>query len=111
METQTLTRTLTHKRFVLYSKAFRQTDMTSVISRSDLDRIRQVAKGIINANDTTSKVNALMTKRQQLKQMSLDKVQHWPNTLEASRNKKEMLIKDKLQREELDRLELDKQVS
>lgn len=81
-------------------------NMTTIISRSELERIRQTAK------DTTAIQDAgqtMATKRQQLKKLSMEKVQHWPNTLEASRLKKEMFIKDKLQREELERQEIDRQ--
>jgi hypothetical protein len=48
-------------------------------------------------------------RREQLKKLSEDKMQHWPNTLEANRLKKLRFVEDKARREEEARQELDRE--
>ena len=50
-------------------------------------------------------------RRAELKKLSQDRLQHWPNTLEAARLKKESFLAEKAQREEEARQEVDKIVS
>jgi cytidylate kinase len=45
-----------------------------------------------------------------LKKLSEDRIQHWPNTLDANRTKKESFMKDREAKDELRRQEIDKQV-
>lgn len=49
-------------------------------------------------------------RKAELKQLSAARVQHWPNTLEANRTKKESFMKDREAQDELRRQEVDKQV-
>jgi hypothetical protein len=76
----------------------------NIISRSELERIRG------SVNDPIDDLPRL-NKRAHLKQLSAERVKHWPNTLEATRRKKEMFIKEKREKEELERQEIDRQVS
>ena len=50
-----------------------------------------------------------LDRKQELRQLSDEKTSKWPNTLEASRKKKESFLKDKEDREELRRQEIDRQ--
>eukprot|EP01035_Chromulina_nebulosa_P017737 gene17737-23332_t len=76
--------------------------MVNVISQSELERIRNSLKEEQINIDQQSKKN-------KLKNLSNERVKHWPNTLEAMRKKKETFLKDKLEQEELVRQEIDKQ--
>ena len=75
----------------------------NVIAKSEIDRIRAsvIEPEYIHEEE----------RRAYLKNLSNERVKHWPNTLEALRNKKESFIKDKNEREELERQEIDRQVS
>lgn len=77
--------------------------MTLVLTKSELERIRQ------SVSDRPADYSAQQRKAQ-LKQLSEERVKHWPNTLEALRQKKENFIKEKAEQEELRRQEIDKQV-
>jgi hypothetical protein len=51
-----------------------------------------------------------LDRKEQLKKLSEDRIQHWPNTLDANRTKKESFMKDREAKDELRRQEIDKQV-
>ena len=72
-----------------------------ILSRDELDRIR---KSVLPADHNDLKAR----RRTELKKLSQDRLQHWPNTLEAARLKKESYIVEKLQKEEEARQEVDK---
>lgn len=78
--------------------------MARVITASELERMRSSIAPISNAEKNR------IDKKAQLKQLSADRVQHWPNTLEANRTKKESFMKDREAQDELKRQEIDKQV-
>lgn len=52
---------------------------------------------------------ARQERKAQLKAMSDERQKHWPNTLEALRRKKESFIKDREEKEELKRQEIDRE--
>jgi len=76
--------------------------MTSqVLSSAELERMRNSV--------LPAEVNDLKGRRRaELKKLSQDRLQHWPNTLEAARLKKESYLAEKAQREEEARQEVDK---
>jgi hypothetical protein len=49
-------------------------------------------------------------KKKELKKKSEDRLKNWPNTLEALRLKKENFLKEREERAELERQEIDRQV-
>lgn len=75
----------------------------SVLSRSELQRIKD------SVEPSVSDYNSKGEKRAELKKKSNARLQHWPNTLEALRKKKESYLKDKEAREEMARREIDLQ--
>jgi len=75
-----------------------------VISRNEFERIK--ASIVPISADERSR----LARREELKKLSEDKKSKWPNTLEAVRKKKESFLKDKEEREELRRQEIDRQV-
>lgn len=75
----------------------------SYITQTDLKRMRESVQEI-DSNETS-----IIDKKAHLKKLSNDKVKNWPNTLEATRRKKEAFLKDKHEREELERQEIDRQ--
>ena len=77
--------------------------MTIVLSRSELDKMR---KSVQPVEQDQSKEMAIKAR----KALSEDKLKNWPNTLEALRKKKESYMKDKEDKLELERQELDLQV-
>ena len=77
--------------------------MTNIMRRSDLERIKQT---IEISSGPTSKA----AKKAELKKKSEDRLQHWPNTLDALHKKKESFLKEKEMREEAKRAEIDKEV-
>lgn len=79
--------------------------MTLVLSRAELERIREEAK-----LDNSAKINPEKQRKLDLKRKSQERVQHWPNTLEALRKKKESFLKDRAEEEEQKRQEIDRQV-
>lgn len=78
--------------------------MTLVLSRAELERIREEAK-----IDNSTKFNPEKQRKLELKKKSQDRVQNWPNTLEALRKKKESFLKDRADEEEQKRQEIDRQ--
>mmetsp|Transcript_2917 Transcript_2917/g.3074 ORF Transcript_2917/g.3074 Transcript_2917/m.3074 type:complete len:475 (-) Transcript_2917:209-1633(-) len=74
----------------------------SVINRSELQRIRE------NLEPAPERGNKA-ERRAELKKKSNDRLQNWPNTLEALRKKKESFLKDRESREEAARREIDLQ--
>lgn len=78
--------------------------MTLVLTKAELERMRANIRG--PQSDTT-----VQDRKAQLKQLSNDRMKHWPNTLEALRKKKESYIKEKEEKEELKRQEIDREVS
>ena len=77
--------------------------MTIVLSRSELDKMR---KSVQPVEQDQFKEMAIKTR----KALSEDKLKNWPNTLEALRKKKESYMKDKEDKLEAERQELDLQV-
>ncbi len=77
--------------------------MTLVLTKAELERIRQ------SVQDRPADYQA-RERKAQLKQLSDERVKHWPNTLEALRKKKENFIKERAEQEEEKRQEIDKQV-
>lgn len=75
--------------------------MTHVISRNELQRMRQSVREPVISNTEA--------RRKQLKELSDSRVAHWPNTLEASRRKKDNWKREKLQAEELERQRVDRE--
>lgn len=71
---------------------------------AELERMRSSIAPITNAEKSR------IDRKAELKQLSADRVQHWPNTLEANRTKKESFMKDREAQDELKRQEIDKQV-
>jgi hypothetical protein len=56
----------------------------------------------------TEAMQKAAARKVELKQLSNEKLKHWPNTLEAIRIKKESFIKDREESDELERQEVDK---
>lgn len=77
----------------------------TILSSRELQRIRNS----VEQDDPQSELSLKAAKRAQLKKLSNDRLKHWPNTLEAMRKKKESYMKDKAEREENERREVDKQ--
>ena len=75
-----------------------------MLSLDELDRIRMSVQPA-EVSDAKGR------RRAELKKLSQDRLQHWPNTLEAARLKKESYLAEKAQREEEARQEVDKVVS
>jgi hypothetical protein len=75
--------------------------MTS-LSRAEIERMK--------ASVLPPVENHLRVERKaELKRMSDDRQKHWPNTLEALRRKKESFIRDREEKEELKRQEIDRE--
>ena len=55
--------------------------MSVTLSRSELDRMRASTQDIVPKNDKE-------IRKAELKKLSQDRLQHWPNTLMALRKKK-----------------------
>lgn len=72
-----------------------------ILDRSEIERMKLSVMEI-------PPDNSKQIKRAQLKKLSQDRLQHWPNTLEALRKKKENFLKDKADEEERKRQEIDK---
>lgn len=73
--------------------------MPVVVSESELSRIRASVKPAIQTDKES--------RRLQLKQQSQSRTNKWPNTLEATRRKKDNWRKDKEERDEQRRLAID----
>ena len=73
----------------------------TVLTREELQRMKDSTKAVQPDNHE-------QIRRKQLKKLSQDRLQHWPNTLEALRMKKENWIKEKAEEEENKRREIDK---
>ena len=75
----------------------------SFLTRGDIARMRESL--------TEDSGDSLMRKqkKEMLRTRSLERIQNWPNTLEALRRKKEMFVKDRAEKEELERQEVDRQ--
>lgn len=65
----------------------RSQPIPNTISRSDLERIKNSVK--------PETQDSFKDRKAELKKKSEDRLQHWPNTLEALRKKKESFLKDK----------------
>ena len=78
--------------------------MTLVLTKAELERMRATIRG--PQGDTT-----VQDRKAHLKQLSNDRMKNWPNTLEALRKKKESFLKDREEKEELKRQEIDREVS
>ncbi len=76
----------------------------TIISETDIRRIRS------RVASSSSMSSSMEEKKQTLRRRSQNRQQHWPNTLEALRARKENWKKEKLEREETLRQEIDKQV-
>lgn len=74
---------------------------TQIISSYELERIK---KSVLPEDHNDFKAR----RKAELKMLSQDRLQHWPNTLEAARLKKESFIAEKKQKEEEARKEIDK---
>jgi hypothetical protein len=72
------------------------------ISRNELARIKA---SVLPPTENNYKNE----RRAELKKLSQDRLQHWPNTLEALRVKKENFLKDREESEEVKRREIDKE--
>ena len=77
----------------------------TILSSRELQRIRQS----VNPEDPNTLQSLKAAKRAQLKKLSNDRLKNWPNTLEALRKKKESYMKDKAEKEENERREVDRQ--
>lgn len=74
----------------------------TILSSKDLARIKaSILPPVENKN--------AQDKKERLKKMSDDRMKNWPNTLEAMRKKKENYIKDKEDKAELKRQEIDRE--
>eukprot|EP00620_Florenciella_sp_RCC1587_P014558 CAMPEP_0182569442 /NCGR_PEP_ID=MMETSP1324-20130603/10067_1 /TAXON_ID=236786 /ORGANISM="Florenciella sp., Strain RCC1587" /LENGTH=465 /DNA_ID=CAMNT_0024783717 /DNA_START=97 /DNA_END=1494 /DNA_ORIENTATION=+ len=73
----------------------------SSISRSELRRMQMSVQPPEMTNSEA--------RRQQLKKLSDERVSHWPNTLQATRKKKENWKKEKMAVEELSRQKIDRE--
>ena len=78
----------------------------TIISSQDLARIRQSVQPEDPQGQGLQSLKA--AKRAQLKKLSNDRLKNWPNTLEAMRQKKESYMKDKEEKEESARREVDR---
>jgi hypothetical protein len=78
--------------------------MARVITYSELERMRASVAPISSAE------RKRLDRKEELKKLSEDRIQHWPNTLDANRTKKESFMKDREAKDELRRQEIDKQV-
>ena len=76
--------------------------MTTILSRAEIERMK--------ASVSTDPSQKAVSRRDQLKKLSDEKVKNWPNTLEALRKKKESFHKEKQDQEELRRQEIDREV-
>jgi hypothetical protein len=74
----------------------------STLTRADIERMKA---SVLPPLEGHSKAE----RKAQLKQMSDDRQKHWPNTLEALRRKKESFIRDREEKEELKRQEVDRE--
>ena len=78
--------------------------MARVISFAELERIRASIAPVSNAETLR------IERKEELRRISANRVQHWPNTLEANRTKKESFTKEREANDEMRRQEMDKQV-
>ncbi len=74
------------------------------LSKLEFDRIKQ---SVLPSQETFD----YEEKRRNLKKLSNDRMKHWPNTLEATRLRKESFLKEKEQMEEDKRKLTDIEVS
>jgi hypothetical protein len=79
--------------------------MARVITMSELERMRSSIAPTNSADKDRS------DRKAELKQLSINRVQHWPNTLEANRTKKLSIMKDREAQEELKRQQIDIEVN
>ena len=77
--------------------------MSNIIDARELNRMRAT---IENRLEDTSKLE----RKEQLKKLSEEKMNKWPNTLEAMRIKKERFAKDREDEDEARRQAIDRQV-
>ena len=75
--------------------------MTTVLPLDELERMRRSVR-------PAEYIDVKGRRKAELKKLSQDRLQHWPNTLEAARLKKESYLAEKAQREEEARQEVDK---
>jgi hypothetical protein len=79
--------------------------MARVITMSELERMRS------SIAPTNSADKDRIDRKAELKQLSINRVQHWPNTLEANRTKKLSIMRDREAQEELKRQQIDIEVN
>ena len=77
---------------------------TLVLTNKELERIK---KSILPPVEDRH----VYERRIDLKKKSEDRLKHWPNTLEALRIKKENFLKEREDKAELERQEIDRQVN
>ena len=75
----------------------------TTLTRSDIERMRA---SVLPPVENVYKLE----RKAELKRMSDERQKHWPNTLEALRNKKESFTRDREEKEELKRQEIDREV-
>eukprot|EP01038_Epipyxis_sp_PR26KG_P006804 gene6804-9319_t len=73
-----------------------------ILSKSELNRIKASVLPSIENHDA-------LKRKEHLKKLSNERLQHWPNTLEALRKKKESFLKDREDEAELKRQEADRE--
>ncbi len=76
----------------------------TILNSSDWERMKRSVLPD-SVNDSKSR------RKEELKKLSTEKYKHWPNTLDALRQKKLNFVEEKAHAEELARQEVDRQVS
>ena len=78
--------------------------MTRVITKSDLERMKS---SIFSVSDVEQK---RINRKAELKQLSANRVEHWPTTAEANKMNKAPYAIDQDAQDELERVLIDQQV-
>lgn len=74
-----------------------------MLTRAEIERMKASVLPPVDNNFRASR-------KAELKQLSNDRMENWPNTLEALRKKKESFTKDREEKEERRRQEIDREV-
>ena len=77
--------------------------MSTILSMADIGRMKSSL--FVDSGSTVARKE----KRELLRNRSQDRIQNWPNTLDALRKKKEDFVKDREEKLEAERQELDRQ--
>lgn len=77
--------------------------MSNILSMADIGRMKSSL--FVDSGSTVARKE----KRELLRNRSQDRIQNWPNTLDALRKKKEDFVKDREEKLEAERQELDRQ--